>query len=327
MTLTTADNTGRDSILQLLADIGTCRDDNPAPDCIPFDWRQSHYFTESQLATLKEALNEVGKVAASDLARLCGGAYTVDVSTVTQHYASALIDEYNALEKTTLFQGFGPSAEESLGVLALTTEEARACVAFLMGSSDSEEGQADAELSSFELSLLTDVVTTLLHAWAHLGDSFRYQRHKRDTCERLDVSWDRAGHLCRMTWNVTRQAAEDEEGQQTSVVFILPCASLDRLADKTVLRQEATPEAVSQAVTDHLQSYPVEVCAEMGRITLSFQAVMQLRVHDVIVLDRSVHEPIDILVAGQPVFQAIPGRSQGQQAVQITAVVSDDDPA
>jgi len=321
MTLPDAKNMGRDTIMRLLANVGSAPEAEPAKACTQFDWREAHYFTPLQLETLKEALSELGPAIAQGLMKLCGGEFSVEVTDVSQHYTSSLMDQYSHAEGETLFQAFGSAEEEALGVIAVSPEHARTWVSFLMGSS--EGGEEDTALSAFELSLLADITGTVAQAWSQLGDAYAYQPRAEGVCTALSMPWNRAGCVCRIHWVLTKIGEEETDPQTSEAVFILPGSVVAMLAEKKVCVQRATPEALSQAMTHHLQDIPVPVRVEVGQTMLSFQAMLQLRVHDVVVLDRSAYEPIDVVVAGQRAFRAALGKSQGQQAVRVTARVAD----
>lgn len=322
MTLEAPKNMDRDTVLHLLASAGSIPEAEPNKDCTRYDWREAHYFTPPQLETLGEALAALGPAIAQGLSQLCGCDFSVEMSQVTQHYTSSLLDQYSRGEGGTLFQAFGNAAEPALGAIILAPDHARTWVSFLMGSS--EGGESEAELSSFERTLLADVTGTVARAWSALGSNHGYEPHEEGVCEALRVAWSRAGCVCRIHCVLT-QTSEGEgeaEPQTSEAEFVLPCAVLGALAERAPRVQQATPEELSQAMKEHLQDYPVSVRAEVGRTLLSFQAMMQLRVHDVVVLDRSAYEPIDVVVAGQRAFRATLGQTQGQQAVRVTSLAS-----
>lgn len=321
MTIKAPNNMERDTVLQLLASAGSKPEAESDKAYTRFDWREAHYFTPQQQETLQEALAALGPAISRGLAQLCGGEFSVEVTQVTQHYTSALLDQYSQEEAKPLFQAFGTAAQAALGVIALTLEHARTWVSLLMGSS--EAGEQDTGLSAFERSLLADVTGTVARAWASLGEDHAYEPHTEGVCEALRVPWNRVGCVCRIHWVLTRLGEEEADNQISEADFILPGSVLCVLAEKSVCTQQAAPEQLSRAMSDHLQDYPVPVWAEVGQTTLSFQAMMQLRVHDVVVLDRSAYEPIDVVVAGQHAFRAALGKCQGQQAVRVTARVSE----
>jgi flagellar motor switch protein FliM len=167
---------------------------------------------------------------------------------------------------------------------------------------------------------LGDVTKTVIRAWTQLGDTYGFQAHADGVCEGLVLPWDRAGHLCQVTCTLTRKTEGDEdEGPNSEVRFVLPCEAVAALAEKVTIVQQMSPEQVSQTIAQRLQDYPVCIRGEVGRTTLRFQEIMELREQDVVVLDRSIREPIDVVVVGRSVFRAVLGQSQGRQALQIVA--------
>ncbi len=79
-----------------------------------------------------------------------------------------------------------------------------------------------------------------------------------------------------------------ERGGQEGVVA--------RVADFAELTAPAAPGA--PAPLDRLLNVTVTVTAELGRVTLPISAVLSLNVHSVLELNRSVSEPVDLMVQG-----------------------------
>ena len=88
--------------------------------------------------------------------------------------------------------------------------------------------------------------------------------------------------------------------QETSAVH--PSASLKgadvvaRVADFAELTAPATPG--TPAPLDRLLNVTVTVTAELGRVTLPISSVLNLNVNSVLELNRSVSEPVDLMVQG-----------------------------
>jgi flagellar motor switch/type III secretory pathway protein FliN len=284
--------------------------------CTPFDWHQSHYFTPEQLERLQAAAIELVKAQESALSQLCGGAIEMTLTGVTQEYASVLLDRLNAADPSPLFQAFGRYPGEALGALMLTPESARVWVSLLMGPSEGDG--SDTAFSEFELSLLGDVTNAAIRSWAQLGEDYRYAPHAQGIGIGLSMPWDRASHLCQIACTLSRKTEdEDEVGERSEACFVLPCEALAPLAKKTTNTQQAHPEQLTEAIKHHLLEYPVRVSGEVGRTMLRFHELMELREQDVVVLDRSIHDPIDVMVAGRSVFRAFAGQCQGRQALKI----------
>jgi flagellar motor switch protein FliN/FliY len=71
-----------------------------------------------------------------------------------------------------------------------------------------------------------------------------------------------------------------------------------RVADFAELTAPATSGA--PAPLDRLLDVTVTVTAELGRVTLPISAVLNLNVNSVLELNRSVAEPVDLMVQGVP---------------------------
>jgi len=66
----------------------------------------------------------------------------------------------------------------------------------------------------------------------------------------------------------------------------------------------------------------VPVTARLGTVILTIEDVMGLAVDDVVVLDQSPQEPIDVTIRGRSAFRGLPVQHQGRMAVLITEAVS-----
>ncbi|MFB6272197.1 MAG: flagellar motor switch protein FliM [Salinibacter sp.] len=81
----------------------------------------------------------------------------------------------------------------------------------------------------------------------------------------------------------------------------------------------AAPE-VQERYKETLRETSVTLSAELGRTMLSVAEVMKVEEGDVIPLDRSTDDSVQVYVNGEPKFKAAPGRSGQQRALRITSV-------
>jgi flagellar motor switch/type III secretory pathway protein FliN len=91
----------------------------------------------------------------------------------------------------------------------------------------------------------------------------------------------------------------------------------------TAVRTETRTFAPLTAREDALKNLSIEVSATVGRASLSFDEITSLAPGDVILLDRTVSAPIDVVAESPQVALAsgFPCRSGRQRAVQLTAAV------
>ena len=104
---------------------------------------------------------------------------------------------------------------------------------------------------------------------------------------------------------------------------MLPCSCAGGPAGKTAEAAAQTSGAdASGRVLQCLQDLPVPVTARLGTVILSVEDVLGLAVDDVVVLDQSPQEPIDVTIRGRRAFRGLPVQHQGRMAVLITEAVS-----
>jgi len=82
--------------------------------------------------------------------------------------------------------------------------------------------------------------------------------------------------------------------------------------------QQISPEELSRTLTEHVQQMPVTVTARLASTTLHFEELLDLGRDDILLLDRSLDEAIELLVDSRIVFRGRVARSGGQRAVVIT---------
>ena len=110
----------------------------------------------------------------------------------------------------------------------------------------------------------------------------------------------------------------------------LPYASLEDLlselnAEKWLSARPRESQAMGREMlyrTD-LSAARVEVSVELGRTRLRVSDLRQLQVGQVIRLNRRIHEPATIMLAGRPAFTGYPGTVGRRMAVQVVEVLAE----
>jgi len=101
----------------------------------------------------------------------------------------------------------------------------------------------------------------------------------------------------------------------------------DQISQQTRFIRRLNPQVAAQTralITRILRKAMAPVDAVLGHAKMDLDDVMKLRVGDIIQLDSSIEEPIDVEVGEIVRFKAHPGRRSEQSAVQISGVVRDD---
>jgi flagellar motor switch protein FliM len=100
----------------------------------------------------------------------------------------------------------------------------------------------------------------------------------------------------------------------------LPYSMLEPFRDKLLLgdpERSAREPGWSKQIVIHLKEAPVAVCAELGDLQMTVKDVMNLRVGDVLTLDRSPGDLLRVKIEGVPKFLCEPGEYKGMRAVKL----------
>ncbi|UCD50010.1 MAG: FliM/FliN family flagellar motor switch protein, partial [Phycisphaerales bacterium] len=121
--------------------------------------------------------------------------------------------------------------------------------------------------------------------------------------------------ICHVVFEIQEAEAE----QKAELSFVLPCSLLAPAVGKA-LSAEAQPsrEQLAQVLMEHVQQMPVTVTARLASIRLSFEEVFDLAPNDVLLIDKPIEEPLDVIVDARTVFRGRPAQSHGQYAIFVT---------
>jgi flagellar motor switch protein FliM len=92
----------------------------------------------------------------------------------------------------------------------------------------------------------------------------------------------------------------------------------------TVGKKESTSETV-ESLTKVMKETKVPFVAEVGAAQITVQDLLRLKAGDVVRLNTSPHNEIDVLIEGLVKLKGRPGISSKKKAIQITRIVSRDD--
>ena len=63
--------------------------------------------------------------------------------------------------------------------------------------------------------------------------------------------------------------------------------------------------------------FPISITAKLGTVKVDFGAIMGLEVDDILVLDKKVTDPVELLIKGKPFRYGRVAQSEGHYAVSI----------
>jgi flagellar motor switch protein FliM len=309
-----ANHLGRVRIGQLLASVGSAHALDPAPpEAAPYDWRDPHCFSADQHNRLTQVLGPVAARMAEIFARSRSSPVEVSLGALTQHFAGDLCGHIDLDRHTCMV--FAPDKDPPCGFASISPQTATTWVTWLLGDSDSAPDPNRA-LSSLEGSLLSDLLTAVLDAFLTPLRAHHNLRPAGPLCKgQPSIQFEPTEEVCRAVF----QVKSPEAGEACEIAFLLPCSRLAALAGKTATAAppHVSPQELSKILMEHLQEVPITVTAILASTTLKFQEILDLGPDDILLLDKPVEGPAELLFNGRAAFHGRPARSQGQYAVVI----------
>ncbi|MFQ6034693.1 MAG: FliM/FliN family flagellar motor switch protein [Sedimentisphaerales bacterium] len=358
MTGADANNLNRAKIRSALGGlIGSKPADDTQIEVTEYDWHQPHYFSSSQLDKLNNFTKKVATSIAEKFAQLYHSDFNVTVTSTRQHFASELFDQILSNGQNDYYLAFGPDQQPPrlLGPLPrlaplLPSEEGKGAGAGedksgggfisipaqtavtwskqLLGDAELEK-DASAEppsktLSPLEESLLFDIACSIVESLsisllATDGLSAVHSFQPASELVKGSAPSLLAGHgtaeFCKITFSVQKA---DSENSAEAHLLILANILAPIVGKTTETDKKLHPQDVSKAILEHLQQMPISITAQLAVTVLTFEQLMSLRPSDVLLLNKAIDEPVELIVEGRTLFRGQPAKSAGQHAVVIT---------
>jgi len=312
------DNLSREKIQQLLTAIGSKQaEDTTEVEAIEYNWHEPHYFNSEQLEKLDIFAKKVAALMAEKFADFCRSKFDVTVVSVTQHFASEFTNQPSDDKKGDYYLPFGTDQEHLCGLACIPEQAAVIWARQLLGDSETEE-DSGRELSQLEESLLSDLACGLVEAFSSPYTTCDFHPANSIVKGQWPLELQGTEELCKISFDV-KQAAPDGDKQGSGAYFLILCSKLEPVAGKTAQTAGVlSAEDISKVIHGHLQEIPVFVTAQLASAVFTFQEIMNLQVDDILLLDKKIAQPVELIVDGRTVCYGWAAKSAGKYAVTIT---------
>ena len=312
MSKTITDKISYDKIQQLVAAAGRAGQPDSSSDieAADFDWRKPRYFNQDSLEKLGEFVAKVALECVDGFSRLYQGSAGVSVVSAEQCFQAQLETDS---EQEDYWVAFGLDPEKPFGLMCIPHSSAIAWTGQIFGGTESSEDSGGA-LSELEESFLLDIVSGLVDAVSTVYGS-KLQLDKHIIRDRSSVTLAGSKELFKVTFEAQK---EDSEDDAVRACFVMCCDKLESVAGSDSTESGKTAAADSgRALREHVQSMPVSLTVQLAKTKLLFRDVMDLQVNDIMLLDKNVSDPVEILIEDKTVFYGRPAQSGGKHAVVI----------
>ncbi len=309
-----AGNLSREKIQQLLTTVGSePNEDKAQMEAADYDWQQPHYFSSEQLSKLDELTKEAAKEMAEKFAKFCNNDFDITIVSATEHFAAELRSQDESMQTYCLT--FGSDQDRQYGLICIPAQTAFIWATQLLGDSESNE-DSERELSQLEESLLLDIASALIEAFFSHCENCDVKTGQSLDKKPLPLELQDTDALCKITFQVRKT---DQENGSDAYILIL-CSELEPFVGKTSKAADRTSAAdSSKAILEHMQPIKVSIRARLASTVLTFEQIVNLRPNDILLLNKRIDEPLELLVGGRTVFRGWPAKSDGRHAVVIAA--------
>lgn len=281
-----------------------------------YDWRKPHYFSNNQLNKLDSFTQNVAHICTGKFSHLFHGDFNVTIVSTTQHFANELINQDN--EQSYYYIAFGEDQENPFGLIAISAQSAITWTTQILGDTESQE-DSKRDLSKLEESLLLDIITALVEAFSEAYNNNDLQPVKNIVKDQFPIELQGTEELCKITFSA--KEARSENGPEA--YFLIYCENLKPIVEKNVQNsKDFSAQEISKAIFNHLQKMLVSVTAQLASTVLTFEEVMSLGAGDILLLDKKIDEPVELIVEDRILFRGRPAKSSGKYAVVITELCS-----
>jgi len=304
-----------EKIQQLLKAVGSePMEDITQVEATEYNWYEPHYFNSEQLVKLGYFTEAVAVAMAQKFSKFCRSEFNVTVASTTQYYVHEFLSRLSDNEQRDYYMPFGTNEEQMCGLIGIHQQEALNWAIQLLGDSESDK-DPDRDLSQLEESLLLDLLSALVEIFSGLDESFDVHSARSIVKGQWPLEMEGTEELCKISFNVKKTDLE----KSFEIYFLILCSELGPVAGKTVGDSDGfSAEDVSKMILGHLQEIPVLITGRLASTLLPFEEIMGLQVDDILLLDKRVDQPTELIVGGRTVYYGYPAKSEGKYAVTIT---------
>ncbi|MBC8472680.1 MAG: FliM/FliN family flagellar motor switch protein [Planctomycetes bacterium] len=314
-----ANNLSKEKIHQLLIAVGSGPlEDTTGIKASEFNWNEPHYFDRKQLNRLDDFTKRVARSMSVKFVDFCHSEFNVTVVSTEQHFAAKLVDQAMESGQNDYYLAFGNDQKHPCGLISIPTQTAFIWATQLLGDTESEVEDSGRDLSQLEESLLLDLLSALIQAFSQKNWDFQ---PGRNMARRLfPIEFKGTEELCKITFDVKKTG--QEKGSEAYILIL--CSKLESVVGKAEQAVGSfSADDISKAILGHMQKMPVYITAQLASTVLTLKEIMSLEVGDILLLDKKVNEPIELITSGRTALLGRPARLAGKNAVVITEIFND----
>jgi flagellar motor switch protein FliN/FliY len=311
-------NLTKEKIQQLLNAVGAQPKENTQDniETSDYNWKQARYFNRSQLETIEEFAKNVANKCGENFTNLYRNDFTGAITSISQHFAGEFSDPNNT--QNHYYLAFASNEGQAFGLVCIPLQTAVVWTTELLGETKQSK-EPDREFSRLEESLLSDIAHCIIKAFSDCCEGCDFNPDPNIIKDQLPVEIDDTRELCKITLKPSKAGSEDGP----EAYLLLFCDRLQSLFKQNIQTgKNPSEQDIKKAMLEHIHKVPISVTARLGSAVLTFEEMMCLQADDILLMDKSVNEPLDLLIEGKTILRGSPVKCDGKYAVLITQLCS-----
>jgi flagellar motor switch protein FliM len=309
MTQLPSGNIVSDVIRRITSRLGPARPMRQDPvAAVDYDWRQCHHYGPNAMAKLKETTSKAAAAIAEKLTDLFHAKPDISVDSVSQLFAREAISGSDSAGAWIL--QFNRQKGKACGILTVSSATALKWVAQLLGDDNSKSGAARG-LSELEETLLLDIAFAMGQSFTQSFGAAGGAAISTGTqfAKGSDLQIDPFADVCKMTLGIKTAAGDG------TMDIVLLCDVLDPMLGADAQTSSTSPERAKAAILDAIKPSSVSIETVFGHSSISIKDMVELKAGDVIILDKTVGESIEVYLDGRALCLGQLAEYEGRYAI------------
>jgi flagellar motor switch protein FliM len=318
MTQSAENNPGRTKIHQLLASIGSRQpDDSSNIEATDYDWHLPHFFNDKQTKKLAGLTAKAAKLIADKFGVLCQRSFEVTITSTSEHFAGQFLGQdpgVKAQGPNNYYLPFSAGHEDPCGFVSIPPQTAVVWATQLLGDTEPKEN-ATRPLSSLEAPFLFDMVSLVIAAISGAGEKCDFRPAADVMTDHLPLQLKGTEEFLKITFGVKKSGSETA----SEAHILIFCEKLaPAIGESTQNVGKLSEKDSSAAIQNHIEKIPIPVTAQLACVPVTVEQAINLAVGDILLLDKKVDEPAQLLVAGRTLCRGRCAKSTGCYAIVVT---------
>ena len=296
-------------------------------DVSNYDFRRPNRISKNQVRTLQTVHESFAEVFGYYLVSKLQTLVSITVTSVDQLFYSEFI---LSVSNPSCLYVFDIEGTDGSGIMEISPQLALTIVERLLGGA-AETPAKSRSITPIEQAVIRSVVehalSDLRNAWRSIADiSFQYQR--------LEMEADFV-QVAPSSEIVVVVSFDVNIGLHTYLLNLcFPTFALEDVLAR-LNRQQVTTSVIRQTpsrmrenmeiMTHQMAKTYLPILAELGKSSITVRELSELKVGDVIKINKRINEEIEVVIAGKRKLAARPGSVDGKKAVRVTRELRDDD--